>query len=416
MIPPMTERGLPIVDGAPACPFVALDEDRDGRALSPDHRHRCYAEPRPAPRALAHQEAYCLSSAFPVCPTFQDWARREAAAARAPEPAPRPERSAPPPVSRPMPPLERDPRHAPDDPNAARRNPHRDWAAPPPWSAEDEAAARSAAVPPAFLAPREAEEERYGTEGRGLAGSAADRLAGGGASPIVPTPRAPEAAPPASPPVKVDDVDEIADEPAWVAAPPPPPPTTARSQPQPRPQQPRPEPRRADLGPADHVSPLGEDPSDLFGPVWERPRRYEAYPTLKTRMGLPGIPRAAVAGVALLLAAVALFFWGPLFLGIGDNDGNTPGRPGGSASPTAAAPSESIEPTPTPAPTPTVHLVAAGDTLSRIATQYGLTLEQLLAANPQITNPNRISIGDQIIIPTPPPAEVPGVLPNAPSP
>src|SRR5512143_4369597 len=78
----MTERGLPIVDGAPACPFVAFEDDRDERAASPDHRHRGYAEPQPAPRALAHQEAYCLSSAFPVCPTFQDWARREAARAR----------------------------------------------------------------------------------------------------------------------------------------------------------------------------------------------------------------------------------------------------------------------------------------------------------------------------------------------
>src|SRR3954471_1924704 len=78
----MVDRGLPIVDGAPACPFVAFEDDRDARATAPDHRHRCYAEPRPAPRALAHQEAYCLSSAFPVCPTFQDGARREAAAAR----------------------------------------------------------------------------------------------------------------------------------------------------------------------------------------------------------------------------------------------------------------------------------------------------------------------------------------------
>src|SRR6188768_1259093 len=75
----MTERGLPSMDGAPACPFVAFGDDRDGRSTSPDHRHRCFAESPPAPRALAHQEAYCLSSAFPVCPTFQDWARREAA-------------------------------------------------------------------------------------------------------------------------------------------------------------------------------------------------------------------------------------------------------------------------------------------------------------------------------------------------
>ena len=76
----MTDRVTP-GDGSPACPFIAFEDERDERSSSPDHRHRCYAELRPAPRALAHQEAYCLSSAFPVCPTFQDWARREAAQA-----------------------------------------------------------------------------------------------------------------------------------------------------------------------------------------------------------------------------------------------------------------------------------------------------------------------------------------------
>ena len=79
----MTERGLPSADASPACPFVAFEDDRDDRADRPDHRHRCFAEAEPAPRALAHQEAYCLSSAFPVCPVFQQWARREAAQARA---------------------------------------------------------------------------------------------------------------------------------------------------------------------------------------------------------------------------------------------------------------------------------------------------------------------------------------------
>ena len=43
----MTERGLPSVDGAPACPFVAFEDDRESRSTSPDHRHRCYAEPLP---------------------------------------------------------------------------------------------------------------------------------------------------------------------------------------------------------------------------------------------------------------------------------------------------------------------------------------------------------------------------------
>src|SRR5438046_1283930 len=132
----MTERGLPSTDGAPACPFVAFGDDRDGRSTSPDHRHRCFAESPPAPRAVAHQEAYCLSSAFPVCPTFQDWARREAAHARGvgerPETAP----TAVPSTGS----IDRVdgfddemPRTVSDDP-PVRRNPPRDWAAPPPWA------------------------------------------------------------------------------------------------------------------------------------------------------------------------------------------------------------------------------------------------------------------------------------------
>ncbi|MFH0751952.1 MAG: hypothetical protein V2B17_08970, partial [Chloroflexota bacterium] len=79
----MTER---IADPQAVCPFVALDDDRDHRAPVPDHRHRCFAESPAAPRALAHQAAYCLSGAFPRCPTFVDWARREAAPAKVESP------------------------------------------------------------------------------------------------------------------------------------------------------------------------------------------------------------------------------------------------------------------------------------------------------------------------------------------
>src|SRR5215210_122903 len=157
----MTDRGLPIVDGAPACPFVAFEDDCDERATSPDHRHRCYAEARPAPRALAHQEAYCLASSFPVCPTFQDWARREAANARQAHGG-------------------GDSGAAADD--APRRNPPREWSAPPPWAGgpmvpghggDDDDDDPDA---PDFLASRTRPE-------LGLAGSAGDRvaIAGGGA-------------------------------------------------------------------------------------------------------------------------------------------------------------------------------------------------------------------------------------------
>src|SRR4051812_9054102 len=67
-----------------ACPFVALELDRDRRSDSPDYRHRCFAEPTPAPRSIAHQEAYCLSPNFSACPVFQDWAVRAAARPVAP--------------------------------------------------------------------------------------------------------------------------------------------------------------------------------------------------------------------------------------------------------------------------------------------------------------------------------------------
>jgi spore germination protein len=59
-----------------------------------------------------------------------------------------------------------------------------------------------------------------------------------------------------------------------------------------------------------------------------------------------------------------------------------------------------------PTPEQVVHTVAAGDTLSKIAAQYGVTVDQILEANPSITNPNQIAIGDQIVIPQPLPSEI----------
>ena len=56
-------------------------------------------------------------------------------------------------------------------------------------------------------------------------------------------------------------------------------------------------------------------------------------------------------------------------------------------------------PTPTPEPTPEVYVVAKGDTMSKIAKKYGVTVDEIMAANPQIKNPNKIQIGDEIVIP-----------------
>lgn len=46
-----------------------------------------------------------------------------------------------------------------------------------------------------------------------------------------------------------------------------------------------------------------------------------------------------------------------------------------------------------------VHVVERGDTLSQIAREHGVSLQALLAANPQIANPDRIYVGDRITIP-----------------
>ncbi|HEX7334198.1 MAG TPA: LysM domain-containing protein [Pyrinomonadaceae bacterium] len=45
------------------------------------------------------------------------------------------------------------------------------------------------------------------------------------------------------------------------------------------------------------------------------------------------------------------------------------------------------------------YTVKPGDTLSKIASRNGLSLAQLLQANPQIKDPNRISVGDPINLP-----------------
>ncbi|MFP5343354.1 MAG: LysM peptidoglycan-binding domain-containing protein [Candidatus Limnocylindria bacterium] len=482
----MTERGLQGVDGPPACPFVAFEDDRDERSTSPDHRHRCYAEEgAPAPRAAAHQEAYCLSSAFPVCPTFQAWARREAARTKASDGAVR---------SRDR---DRDDRAAaaagasgaiagggmadagaiagggaaagasgaiagggaagagaiagggtaagasgaiagrgaadagagaprsddeggwgaaeewsgrasPGDEQPVettpRRNPPRDWAAPPPWAGIAQGPGSATVDGPAFTG-------RQPREGQGLAGSAADRLAGGvppSTGPAAsPSPRPGRGAEPdpdlaalvgrgerpsASPPVRPgahDDVDDL----------------DAGDTPLPVRRQPV-SSTRSDRGRAAAPARPHREHVQGDGPSWERSRRNEAYPMLKTRAGLgglPGLPRVAVLFGALLIAAVALFFL-PALLGVG-GDGDAP-----TASPTrqSVAPTATPEPTPVPAPTPQTYTIKSGDTLSGIARSFGLTLDDLLEANADtITDPNRIAVGDVIIIPVAPPDEVP---------
>ena len=480
IIPAMTERGLPHSDGATACPFVAFEDDRDERSDRPDHRHRCYADIHPAPRAIAHQEAYCLASAFAVCPTFQDWAQREAARARAAGEAQAAravaDRARRGDEDREVPAAgaagraareaadERD-REASDTPRIEpaaewqgprpvrheevpgapppRRNPPRDWAAPPPWaggpggpSAAGPSAGGTAAGGPATAGgtaaaagaaaggvgaagagaagaggpltvktgsssgPRGGREPRVESpsspadrESRGLAGSAADRLAAGESLSAGPLERPQHAAPPAeswAPPRSTDRAQAADEELADLVGP-------------------RQRARPLDAPPAGpavggrRVPPAGTHHEADDAPSWEHPRRFEAYPTIKSRAAVPGLPRLGIMAAAIGIAALALFLL-PAVLGWFGEDRGGGGEPGASATPGGGVETASPEPTTPPAPTPQVYVIQSGDTLSSVATRFGVSLDDLLDANQdRIENPDRIAIGDQIIIPVPPP-------------
>jgi hypothetical protein len=392
----MTERGLPSVDSAPACPFVAFEDDREARSTSPDHRHRCYAELVPLPRASAHQEAYCLSSAFPVCPTFQDWARREAAHARGegdrPRAAPKAQpESAERTAAANLPGAERvlegdKPRRVPAGEPPILRNPPRDWAAPPPWASGGAGSAgakrrASSGDPPGspdFLADR-------ADESRGLAGSAADRLAAGSASSSDDSATSPyDAAASGAPDEELASL--VAGRPVIerpVRDYPPPGRSTRR-------------PSVSSTRPAHRE----REAEAIVGPAWERARRYEAYPTIRTRAGLPSLPRLVVLTAALAIAALALFFL-PALLGVGSGGGPDTATARPSASQGIA--SASLAPTAPPAPTPQVYVIKSGDTMSKIATIFGLTPDELCAANKEtVTDCDKIKVGAELIIPAKP--------------
>jgi hypothetical protein len=405
----MTERGLPIVDGAPACPFVAFEDDRDERASSPDHRHRCYAEARPAPRALAHQEAYCLASAFPVCPTFQDWARREAAHSRADGPRGGDAASAAAALAADLP----------------QRNPPRNWSAPPPW------ASRADAHPDDDAWREEGAAEDVPAGGQGLSGSYADRVASGGDAG---GPSSGEAREP-------DDDDESAEGasgpaagaaaagaaaagaaagaaaalgPASVAGDSDAAAGTTPAAGRMRDRDPvyaaafeRPDSDRPAA-----PTPRHERRRDPNAPEWERARPSEVYPTLRARR-LPelSVPPLLVAVVALALAAAVLFAL-PGLLGFGSPSAVSSPTP----SPASSSAPASLAPTAIPQPTLQIYVVQSGDTMSRIAKKFHVALGDLIAANEAtIPNPDQLQIGDEVIIPTPTPSELPAASQPPPS-
>jgi LysM repeat protein len=425
------------------CPFVAFDDDRDFRSPVPDHRHRCFAESPAAPRALAHQAAYCLSSAFPGCPTFMDWARREAAPPKAESPirSPRDPASTPRPSTAPKAAGAAAISAASPPGEPAPRRSESDWAAPPPWApgvagtagavaaaggtgqAADVGAVADAGLAGSGFEPAEpgagehepvTERDSLAAVGRDVVPPAPDldESAAEAAAPpafLAGRSRQPAAAPPewnerepwdqegVEPAADRDADDRYADD------------RYADDRYAPPGRRPVAEPRRVPIGYAPVPPAKGgrrtagsHERHDPAAPTWEEPRRFEAYPTLKSRGG-GGIPRPAIYALIVLVAGIALFATPFLLRGLGGGGEQASPTPAASAS---AGPTVAPSPTPVPTPAQVVHVVKAGDTLSKIAATYGVTVDQILAANPKIKDPNKIAVGDEIVIPQPLPTEI----------
>lgn len=373
--------------GAPsACPFIALELDRDRRSQQPDYRHRCFAEPNPAPRAIAHQAAYCLSPGFAACPVFQDWALRAAARPLPGVPIQQTldtahgaaaafATGAPEPISPPH--LEPEPfvPGATDQPVPIESEPFMPAAPFAGWTAESEQ--------PLFAASAgEVPDEAGWPDSDGL--PSRDPLAELDEEPDAP-PVPPFLAGRPSPPAARAMSDDL----------PSTPPSSSLGRPRP------PEhARREEIVPSWEID-------GRFGAEAGEPVPNDRFGGLLTTLAVVAILALGVAGVIFLpgllpgggpaptaSASIALPSAGPTPVPTGV-------IPTGSLVPTATPTQAVVTPTPTPVATPHLYRIRAGDTLAKIARREDVTVPDIIAANPQIVDPNHIEVGQWIVIPQP---------------
>jgi LysM repeat protein len=113
-------------------------------------------------------------------------------------------------------------------------------------------------------------------------------------------------------------------------------------------------------------------------------------------MRFKGVSPLLIGAFALAVAALVLF----LLPGFLSNHGG--GGGGHRETPTAVAEATVTEgpPTPTPAPTPKSYTVKSGDSLTKIAQRFAVTIENLGCYN-SLANLNALQIGQVLLIPPP---------------
>jgi len=99
----------------------------------------------------------------------------------------------------------------------------------------------------------------------------------------------------------------------------------------------------------------------------------------------------------ILLLGVALFAAPSILKGIGALVSGLGSEPTPVASATATP---EASPTPEPTSEPVVYTIKRGDTLSEISQKFQVSIDVIIGANPEVTDPNNLRIGQQLIIPS----------------
>ena len=117
----------------------------------------------------------------------------------------------------------------------------------------------------------------------------------------------------------------------------------------------------------------------------------------RAALRLPKIPGGTRGAAALLvLAAVILFSLPTILKGVNGFIAGVTATPSPSASPTSDV---SPSPTPTPTAESLIYRVKSGETLGEIAARFQVSIDVIMSANPEITNPELIRAGQDLIIP-----------------
>ena len=133
-------------------------------------------------------------------------------------------------------------------------------------------------------------------------------------------------------------------------------------------------------------------------PMEGKPREtYHPWRSRETKTNQPGLSWKQMAFLIAINAIIALGISVAVTLTLGRPSAAPPTPAPTTALPIAATPAHA---SPTAAAQPTTYTVRPGDSLSAIAFQYGVTVQDLMAAN-NLTDPDIVFVGQKLTIPVP---------------